>query len=328
MSSNSLEDAIRGAPKRNSEAKANINMRLFWTFIAERQNIFVKRYLDRTPPPWTEDPILKEFKFTNVYRELDRGTVFYLEEIMAYLESTTIEDSERGRKGLFKKLVFQTLVYRHFNYIESWKVLLPYLLEADWLGMEKALIRQPRIYTNAHNVTGFQWAGSVSKIENSMYLVQSLWYNQLDKITDALWERRNDMGASWQYMVDHIGGLGGFTAYEVVVDLSYSSLTGYNDDDWVNPGPGCRRGLNRVFPGLGNNPSVCRDHIKLLRDNQNLYLESYGINFQQWMGKELTLRNIEHCLCEYSKYAKAYFREGRPRNKFTQCSPSEELTYA
>jgi hypothetical protein len=225
----------------------------------------------------------------------------------------------------FQEIVFQTFIYRHFNNVDTWPVIAKYVWDRDWRGMESALLQLPKVYTNAHNVTGFQFAGAISKVENSMYLIQNLWYTQLDKIAGELWLRRHDMGKSWDYMRSEVPGLGGFTAYEVVVDFSYSPITGYNDDDWVNPGPGCRRGLNRVFPGLGNNLDVCRGKIKWLREHQREFLPE---DFYFWEGRELTLRNIEHCLCEYSKYAKAYWNEGRPRNKFSACPPGEELVYA
>jgi hypothetical protein len=298
-------------------------MMLFWNFIYERQQIFKKRYIDKLPPPWTEDEILKTFKFTNVYRELDRGTLFYEDRIIQPIENSWIKDY--GEKVSFKELLFRTFIYRHFNDWNTWNAIESFVIERDWRGMEDALLRLPRVYTNAHNVTGFQFAGAISKVENSMYLIQNLWYANLDKIVSHLWAWRGNMGESWEYMQKHVPGLGGFTAYEVVVDLSYSSLTTYTDDDWVNPGPGCRRGLNRIFPFLGNNLTECRKKILQLRNDQRKFLPP---DFYYWHGKDLTLRNIEHCLCEYSKYAKSFFDEGRPRNKFVACFPEQELTYA
>jgi hypothetical protein len=43
----------------------------YWRFAAERQEIFFRR-IAGAPPPWTADPILREFKFTNAYRASDR----------------------------------------------------------------------------------------------------------------------------------------------------------------------------------------------------------------------------------------------------------------
>ena len=43
----------------------------YWGFAAERQEIFFRR-MAGAAPPWTADPILREFKFTNAYRASDR----------------------------------------------------------------------------------------------------------------------------------------------------------------------------------------------------------------------------------------------------------------
>lgn len=305
------------------------NMRLFWYWIAERQEIFHKRYILKQPQPWTEDEIFKTFKFTNTYRELDRGTVYYIENILP--TPWTIDGNEVRNRAMFADLVYRTLIYRHFNNIPTWEAIkgIHYHInddgttEPDWPKIEDALWQLPRAYTNAHVVTGFQWAGSYSKIENSMWLLKYWWENK-EKIGLDLWIRKDDMGESWDYLVKEVPGFGGFTAYEVVVDLSYSNLTYYDEDSWVNPGPGCRRGLNRIWPGIGNNRTTCRAAIQHLRENQQGYLSQFGLTLH---GKELTLRNIEHSLCEFSKYAKAYYGEGRPRNKYVPCKPEEELVF-
>ena len=43
----------------------------YFYFIQERMNIFWNKY-DSNKQPWTNDVILKENKFTNVYRASDR----------------------------------------------------------------------------------------------------------------------------------------------------------------------------------------------------------------------------------------------------------------
>jgi hypothetical protein len=38
----------------------------YWNFAAKRHSIYEKR-LREEEPPWTEDPILQEYKFTDVF---------------------------------------------------------------------------------------------------------------------------------------------------------------------------------------------------------------------------------------------------------------------
>ena len=48
--------------------------RLF-AFANERHMIYRRREAGESPP-WTADPILCNYRFTNVYRELDRVTIW------------------------------------------------------------------------------------------------------------------------------------------------------------------------------------------------------------------------------------------------------------
>jgi hypothetical protein len=45
--------------------------RAYWRFAAERQAIFERR-LCGAPAPWTEDSILRDYRFCNVFRAADR----------------------------------------------------------------------------------------------------------------------------------------------------------------------------------------------------------------------------------------------------------------
>lgn len=48
----------------------------FFAFARERHATYLRRQ-SGAPEPWTDDPILRKFRFTNVFRELDRTTVWF-----------------------------------------------------------------------------------------------------------------------------------------------------------------------------------------------------------------------------------------------------------
>src|SRR5215204_5436773 len=50
-----------------------------YPFAKERYAIYLKRQAGM-PPPWTEDPILRDYRFTSVYREDDRVTAWIREQ--------------------------------------------------------------------------------------------------------------------------------------------------------------------------------------------------------------------------------------------------------
>ncbi len=60
-----------------SPAKPTVVYDTYWRFAAERQAIFFRR-LQRQPPPWTEDQILRVHKVTNAYRASDRTSQYLI----------------------------------------------------------------------------------------------------------------------------------------------------------------------------------------------------------------------------------------------------------
>src|SRR6266498_2751380 len=64
-----------------SPAEPTIVFDTYWRFAAERQSIFFKRF-HRSPLPWTHDPILTEYKFTNAYRASDRVSQFLIRHVI------------------------------------------------------------------------------------------------------------------------------------------------------------------------------------------------------------------------------------------------------
>jgi hypothetical protein len=53
----------------------------FWRFAAARQEIFLRR-LAGQHSPWTTDPILRDHRFTNVYRASDRVSQFLIRHVI------------------------------------------------------------------------------------------------------------------------------------------------------------------------------------------------------------------------------------------------------
>lgn len=301
-------------------------MKLFWYWISERQEIFMHRYIEKLDPPWTDDKIFQEYKFTNVFRELDRGTIHYKEKILDYWVANW------DRHDAPEKFLFETLIYRHFNYIFTWEAIEDLIRNIDkdlsWQQrLYEKLDKLDRVYTNAHNVTGVQWGGYSRKINNTIYLINH-WKKIVHHWSLTIFKTKS-MQECFNYVRDEIMGCGGFTSYEVVCDFSYlpDNIIPWDDNQWANAGPGCRRGLNRIFPNFGDNQDDCQRAIKFLRDYQGQFLNEYELPFYEYPGK-LTMRAIEHSLCEFSKYAKAYLGEGRPRNKYRGTEPGmKELVY-
>src|SRR3546814_18030635 len=53
---------------------------LYWQFAAERQRVYFRRQSDAFGP-WTDDPILASYRFTNSYRASDRVSQYLIREV-------------------------------------------------------------------------------------------------------------------------------------------------------------------------------------------------------------------------------------------------------
>jgi len=62
-------------------------------------------------PPWTDDPILSAFKFTNVYGASDRFSQFLTREV--------IYEGDQSIREVF----FRVILFKLFNKIETWQLI-------------------------------------------------------------------------------------------------------------------------------------------------------------------------------------------------------------
>jgi hypothetical protein len=93
-------------------AKVTAVFESYWRFAAERQQIFFRR-LQGAAWPWTDDPILGAFKFTNAYRASDRVSQYLIRHVI-YRDVLPSDPAET---------VFRILLFKIFNKIETWKLL-------------------------------------------------------------------------------------------------------------------------------------------------------------------------------------------------------------
>lgn len=262
-------------------AHGSADIEEFFDFMIERHNIWKRRFRG-DPPPWTDDEILQNFRFTNVFRELDKGT-----------KALRLMLQEKSVSGEF---VWNIIWYRLFNWFEhafnpgycNPKILRESLTKKHSKGL--------KLFTSAH----MTWGPETGRPKFLSFL----------DILDELWERKDDLCLDIEECVEmkevfdllkKISGVGPFISYEIVCDLRWY----FEFDDiltWCNVGPGAKRGLQR----LGMNPTI-QSCIRLF-DMAPHFLKIQEVKFE--------LREIEHSLCEFDKYQRTLHGEGRPKEKF------------
>ena len=85
------------------------NLNLYYKFLNLRHNIYIRRFVKKLPPPWTKNKILLEYKFTNIYRILDRGSKWLIANII---------ENDKDYPRLQDK-VWASILYRICNNVET-----------------------------------------------------------------------------------------------------------------------------------------------------------------------------------------------------------------
>lgn len=265
----------------------------FAYWINERHSIYLKR-MDGKTKPWTTDEILQRWKFTNVYRQLDTGTVWLRRMLNGDIKgSGLIDDPEL--------IVFNVIWYRLFNrwehardlgFVQSYKKVENYITKCFRQGK--------KIFTGAYMTTGVSFE---DKYVTYLQACKEIWDNKIHIVSLC---KMNSMEVVFHKLLQH-WMIGKFVAYELVCDLRFTKvLNPVDQNTWCNLGPGAVRGLKR----LGMEPTV--ESARILLCGKGAYLQPHVFKCE-W---PFELREIEHSLCEFDKYQRVKTGVGRPRSKY------------
>lgn len=271
----------------------------YWRFAAERQEIFFRRF-DGRPWPWTEDPILDTYKFTNVYRASDRVSQFLIRNVI-YADNSPSSAQET---------VFRILLFKLFNKIETWQLLerrLGQITYADFCYerydniLTEALLSGQRIYSAAYIMPPGRHSNRIDKKHQHHLLL-------LEEMLNGGVHERLAEADSMQDGFDILRNyptIGSFLAYQYIIDINYSEVVDFSEMDFVVPGPGARRGLRRCF--RENNGLSDSDLIKFITFEQEREFERLGLRFRSLWGRPLQLIDCQNILCEFDKYSRVAF---------------------
>ena len=295
-----------------SPLKATAAYNTYWTFAAERQEIFFRRFEGR-PAPWTNDPILQAFKFTNAYRASDRVSQFLIRNVI-YNDLYPNDPEE---------VFFRILLFKLFNRIDTWELLEQNagpLLYSEYSFhrydhvLTTAMANGQRIYSGAYIMpSGSRVLGSETKHRNHLSLLERM----IDDEAPRKIQGSKTMHEGFDILVSY-PTIGEFLGYQFIIDLNYSDLTSFSEHDFVIPGPGALDGIRKCFIDLGglNEPEL----IRLIADRQDQEFERLGLRFRSLWGRSLHLIDCQNLFCEVDKYSRVRHPEiagisGRTRIK-------------
>jgi hypothetical protein len=268
----------------------------YWRFAAERQAVFFRRARGETPP-WTDNPVLAIYKFTNAYRASDRVSQYLIRHVIYR------DDLPKAPREVF----FRILLFKLFNKIETWQLLEgafgpitfeDYRFAAFDAVLSRAMKAGHRIYSAAYIMPpGSRAFGRSAKHQNHLLLLERMMADQLAERLAQIRTMQQGFEKLRAYPT-----IGDFLAYQFITDINYSELTDFSEMEFVVPGPGARDGLRKCFVDAGglNEPEL----IRLMADLQEQEFERLGLDFQSLWGRQLQLIDCQNLFCEVDKYAR------------------------
>ena len=269
---------------------------LYWKFAYERQKTFVARTKGQKGP-WTDDPVIQEYKFCNVFRAADRVSQYIIRDVCYNPENNNEIDR-----------LFQILAFRIFSNIETWNLLQIKLHGSPTLDnlidglFEKAL-------TDIKNETGKLYTGAFILCATDAYGRRQKHLNHVELFKDMF--INNDLGRkilnakSLKEIYDLIHDfplMGDFMSYQIAIDLNYSELVNFSENEFTKAGPGALRGIKKVF--LDTNGLSTEEAIMWMVEHQQEEFKKLGYNFNGLFGRPIHAIDAQNLFCETDKYCR------------------------
>lgn len=265
----------------------------YWRFAAARQAMYVRR-LEGCPSPWTEDPILREHRFTNVYRAADRVSQFLIGDVI-YTDRAPCDVHD---------VVFRILLFKLFNRVDTWRALENSLGEISWNSFEfgryadaldGAAMDGP-VYSAAY-VMPPPHLGERSKRLNHLRLLERIMRDGFAVFIEG--------GPGLECVYERLRSypsMGRFLAFQFTIDLNYSDAMEASEDEFVVAGPGACDGIVKCFGSAAR--GIEPDMIRYMADTQESHFARLGLDFPGLFGRRLQLIDCQNLFCEVDKYAR------------------------
>lgn len=266
----------------------------YWSFAAERLSMFYRRLADPLGP-WTDDPILRVFRFTNTYRAADRVSQYLIREVQYRAD----------RSQTPREVFFRTILFKIFNKIETWEALERALGPPTWdsldLGkvdqtLNQLLAKGQRIYSAAYIMPAPAF-GKQRKHSNHLALLAMM---MADRLPDRL-RQAPDLKTVYESLLGY-PGLGRFLSFQYAIDLNYSSMLDFDESNFVIAGPGAMDGISKCFPS--NEGQSAEALIHWVTGRQTKEFAERGIEFAGLFGRPLQPIDCQNLFCEISKYSR------------------------
>lgn len=295
---------------------------LYWRFAARRHGAFERRAMMQ-PGPWSDDPILQKYKFCNVFRAADRVSQYLIRRVAYGAEQSTGDDR-----------LFQVVAFRLFSRNETWDSVSRYLGHSPTIkdlisgnftrALDAAKLENGGLYTGAFILCATNAYHQPSKHLNHVELLRHMFVDEQIGGKLARSASLRDVYA----LFHKFPLLGDFMAYQLAIDVNYTDLVDFDENEFTQAGPGAVRGIHKAFTSLaGMSPS---EVILWMTERQEVEFARLGLMFGGLWGRSLHAIDCQNVFCEFDKYCRVAAPElvsNRTRIKSRFVPTAEPIPY-
>lgn len=259
--------------------------------------------------PWTFDPILAQYRFTNIRRRDDRVSRWIIKNVIPWQEHPEFLEFLALCRWINWPPTIKEILDSGFGPTCGTAVNWPTIIKL----IDAKTDRREKAWTGAYMIRADNRAGV--KRSKADYIVKDVCLGGIRPCKDLLFqvfEYYKTRQGVWSVAgARHCWG--SFMAGQFTDDLTWTKFLAKPKDDytWAPQGPGSRRGYNRVVGDPIKTPIHDHDWLENLRLWRQEAVEALGKGY-----KDLTLMDVQNCLCEFDKYERARLGAGRPRSYY------------
>lgn len=270
-------------------------MDAYWRFAAARHDLYLRR-IAALPPGPSRDPVLARYRFTNAFRVCDRVSQYLVREVQ-YSHDQSVEE-----------VVFRTVLFKLFNKVDTWELLcdglgVPSVASFDPSAASALLSEEQRqgraIYSAAYIVPPVSLCPTPKHRGHLELVAQMLDGGLAEKVQGA------DGLRGLYGLLRSFPGIGPFLAFQLAIDLNYSSAVDFDEAECVVAGPGALDGISKCAPAT--RPRDAERFIMDVCARQEDEFARLGVEFPGLFGRRLQPIDCQNLFCEISKYSRVVF---------------------
>ena len=268
-------------------------------------------------------------------------TIWYINHILKHVDDPLQPGETQADRNM--AIFWETIVFRMFILQPTVELIFPdgmiHSLQAwpeNWRAAKERLFQRQESGQNVFHAAymmpaynrgiTFPFPSDIPgvKLHRVIYMLEHFWYPKLAEMYKV--SQITDMNGLVEWMFNNLFYMGRFSAYEVICDLcaacrhTHNQVLPYDDDSSVNAGPGNKVAYNLIFCGEKRWKVEAADAY--LRATWQQWMQRYGM-YDEWMSMipscinpVVTMRTIEHSMCESGKYMRIRAGRGRTKSAF------------